>query len=103
MEKHSTMLEKKWRVLTLAESHNTEKDVIPIEGAKFKQVRKEIILKGYRRKRTEGDEAEYEFAEIKGLEVFLNENTRSIRAKGPGETALSKVVNDFDLPLYRSS
>jgi hypothetical protein len=96
-------VEKKWRVLTLSESHNMDKDVIPIEGAKFKQVRKEIILKGYRRKKTDGDEAEYEFAEIKGLEVFLNEISRTIRAKAPGETALSKVINDFDLPLYRSA
>jgi hypothetical protein len=103
MEKHSVMLEKRWRVLTLSESHNMDKDIIPIEGSKFKQVRKEIVLKGYRRKQTAGDEAEYEFAEIKGLEVFLNENTRSIRAKAPGETALSKVINDFDLPLYRST
>jgi hypothetical protein len=97
------MLEKRWRVLTLAESHGMDKDIIPIEGSKFKQVRKEIIQKGYRRKQTTGDESEYEFAEIKGLEVFLNENTRAIRARAPGETALSKVINDFDLPLYRST
>jgi hypothetical protein len=103
MEKHSTMLEKRWRVQTLSESHESEKDIIPIEGSKFKQVRKEITQKGYRRKHTVGDEAEYEFAEIKGLEVFLNEKDRSIRAKAPGETALSKVINDFDLPLYRST
>jgi hypothetical protein len=103
MQKHSTMLEKKWRVLTLAETHNLDKEIIPIEGAKFKQVRKEIIQKGYRRKQTVGEEAEYEFAEIKGLEVFLNENTRTIRARAPGETALSKVINDFDLPLYKST
>ena len=103
MEKHRTMLEKKWRVQTLSESHNSDKDIIPIEGSKFKQVRKEITLKGYRRKHSVGDEAEYEFAEINGLEVFLNENTRTIRATAPGETALSKVINDFDLPLYRSS
>ena len=103
MEKHRTMLEKKWRVLTLSESHNADKAIIPIEGAKFKQVRKEITLKGYRRKQTAGEEAEYEYAEIKGLEVFLNENTRTIRAMAPGETALSKVINDFDLPLYRST
>ena len=103
MEKHSTMLEKRWRVQTLSESHNSDKDIIPIEGSKFKQVRKEITLKGYRRKQTAGEEAEYEYSEIKGLEVFLNETTRTIRAKAPGETALSKVINDFDLPLYRST
>jgi hypothetical protein len=103
MEKHSSMLERRWRVLSLAEAHSQDKDIIPIEGAKFKQVRKEIIQKGYRRKQTAGDEAEYEFAEIKGLEVFLNENTRTVRARAPGETALSKVINDFGLPLYRSS
>jgi hypothetical protein len=103
MEKHSRMVEKRWVVLTLADSHNTDKDVIPIEGSKFKQVRKEIVLKGYRRKKTAGEEAEYEFAEIKGLEVFLNENARSIKARAPGETALSKVINDFDLPLYKST
>jgi hypothetical protein len=103
MEKHRAMLEKRWRVLTLAETHSADKDVIPIEGAKFKQVRKEIIQKGYRRKQTTGDEAEYEFAEIKGLEVFINEKSRTIRARAPGETALSKVINDFDLPLYRST
>ena len=103
MEKHRTMLEKKWRVLSLAESHTSDKDTIPIEGTKFKQVRKEIMQKGYRRKQTAGDEAEYEYAEIKGLEVFLNENTHTIRALAPGETALSKVINDFSLPLYRST
>ncbi|MDO8303701.1 MAG: hypothetical protein Q7T18_10710 [Sedimentisphaerales bacterium] len=103
MEKHRTMMEKKWKVLTLSESHTMDKDIIPIEGSKFKQVRKEITLKGYRRKRTAGEEAEYEFSEIKGLEVFIDENARSIRARAPGETALSKVVNDFDLPLYKSS
>lgn len=103
MEKHSTMLERRWRVLTLSESHTLDKDIIPIEGAKFKQVRKEITLKGYRRKHTVGDEAEYEFAEIKGLEVFLNEITRTIRARAPGETAMSKVINDFGLPMYRST
>jgi hypothetical protein len=103
MEKHRSMLEKRWRVLTLSEAHSQDKDIIPIEGSKFKQVRKEITLKGYRRKQTAGEEAEYEFAEIKGLEVFLNENTRTVRARAPGETALSKVINDFDLPLYRST
>jgi hypothetical protein len=103
MEKHRTMLEKRWKVISLAESHSADKDTIPIENAKFKQVRKEIIQRGYRRKKTIGDEAEYEFAEIKGLEVFLNENSRTIRARAPGETALSKVINDFDLPLYRST
>jgi hypothetical protein len=103
MEKHSTMLERKWRVQTLSESHNADKNIIPIEGSKFKQVRKEITLRGYRRKQTAGDEAEYEYSEIKGLEVFLNENTRTIRAKAPGETAMSKVINDFDLPMYRST
>jgi hypothetical protein len=103
MEKHSTLLERRWRVLTLSESHNLDKEIIPIEGAKFKQVRKEITLKGYRRKQTAGDEAEYEYSEIKGLEVFLNENTRSIRARAPGETAMSKVINDFNLPMYRST
>lgn len=103
MEKHSQMVEKKWAVVTLSDSHSPDKEIIPIEGSKFKQVRKEIIQKGYRRKHTVGDEAEYEFAEIKGLEIFLNEISRTIRAKAPGETALSKVINDFDLPLYRSS
>jgi len=96
-------VEKRWKVLTLAGTLEADKDVIPIEGAKFKQVRKEIIQKGYRRKRNEGAEAEYEYSEIKGLEVFLNENTRTILARAPGETALSKVVNDFNLPLYRST
>jgi hypothetical protein len=103
MEKHRNMMEKKWKVLTLSESNAMDKEIIPIEGSKFKQVRKEITLKGYRRKQTAGEEAQYEFSEIKGLEVFINENARSIRARAPGETALSKVINDFDLPLYKSS
>jgi hypothetical protein len=103
MEKHRTMLEKRWRVISLNESHNLDKDIIPIEGAKFKQIRKEIIQKGYRRKHTMGEEVQFEFAEIKGLEVYLNENSRTVRARAPGETALSKVINDFDLPLYKST
>ncbi len=104
MEKHRVMLEKRWRVITLNESHSLDnKDIIPIEGAKFKQIRKEILQKGYRRKQTTGEEVEFEFAEIKGLEVFLNENQRTVRARAPGETALSKVINDFDLPSYKST
>lgn len=103
MEKHRTMIEKRWRVLTLNEAHGIDKDVIPIEGSKFKQVRKEIIQKGYRRKHTVGEEVQFEFAEIQGLEVYLNEKQRTVRARAPGETALSKVINDFDLPLYKST
>jgi hypothetical protein len=103
MIKHRVMIERKWKVFTLAEAHNIDKEIIPIENSKFKQVRKELILKGYRRKKTTGEEAQYEFTEIKGLEVYLNETARSLRARAPGETALAKVINDFDLPLYRST
>jgi hypothetical protein len=103
MEKHRNMTEKQWKVATLTETQSMGKDIIPIDGTKFKQVRKEIIQKGYRRKQTTGEEAQYEFSEIKGLEVYLNENTRTIRARAPGETALSKVINDFNLPMYRST
>ena len=103
MEKHRVMIERRWKVVTLTEAASEDKDIIPIEGQKFKQVRKEIIQKGYRRKANVGDEAEYEYSEIKGLEVYLNEHIRMIRARAPGETALSKVINDFNLPLYRST
>ena len=65
MQKHSRMVEKKWRVLTLSEMHNADKQIIPIQGSKFKQVKREMIQKGYRRKHTIGEEAKYDFGEIK--------------------------------------
>ena len=102
MQKHSRMIEKKWQVMSLADSHHVDKTIIPIEGSKFKNVRKELIQKGYRKKRTIGQESSYEYSEIKGLQVFIDEGSRTIRAEAPGETAISKVIDDFNLPMYKS-
>ena len=69
---------------------------------KFKQVKKEISLKGYRKKQSTSGEIQYEYSDIKGLKVYLDENTKTIRVEAPGETAISKVINDFNLPMYKS-
>lgn len=92
-----------WRVMSLAGGNTIAKSVIPIEGMKFKEVRKALRIKGYRRVPGEGQEIKYSQPSVRGLMVAVNESDRTIRAIAPGQSSLSQVINDFDLPMYRSS
>ena len=103
VEKKDKSIVLQWRVLSLAGGTGVAKDVIPIEAIKFKEVRKQIRLKGYRRLQGEGQEIRFAQPSIRGLVVAVNEHDRSIRAIAPGQTALAQAINDFNLPMYRAS
>lgn len=103
MEKKDKSFVLEWQVVSLSGAGNLAKHVIPIEGMKFKEVRKQIRLKGYRRLPGEGAEIKYSQPSVRGLTLALNEGQRSIKAIAPGQSSLSQIINDFDLPMYRSS
>jgi hypothetical protein len=103
MEKKDKSFVLEWQVMSLAGTNNFAKSVIPIEGMKFKEVRKALRIKGYRRLPGEGAEIKYSQPSVRGLTVAVNEGQKSIKAIAPGQSSLSQVVNDFDLPMYRSS
>ena len=92
-----------WRVVSLSGTSDMPKDVIRIEGMKFKEVRKTVRLKGYRRLSGQGAEIRYSQPSVRGLMLAINESQKSIRAIAPGESSLAQVANDFDLPMYRST
>jgi hypothetical protein len=92
-----------WRVVSLAGGSSLPKHVIPIESMKFKEVRKQIRLKGYRRLQGEGQEIKYSQPSVRGLFVAVHEGERYIRAIAPGQSSLSQIINDFNLPMYRSA
>lgn len=92
-----------WRVMSLSGGSNIPKTVIPIEGMKYKEVKKALRIKGYRRMPGEGAEIKYSQPSVRGLFVAINDGEKSIRAIAPGQSSLSQIINDFDLPMYRSS
>jgi hypothetical protein len=103
MDKKDKSFILEWRVVSLGSSSGMAKSVIPIEGMKFKEVRKALRIKGYRRLPGEGQEIRYSQPSVRGLFVAVNESERYIKAVAPGQSSLSQVVNDFDLPMYRSA
>jgi hypothetical protein len=103
MEKKDSSFVLQWQVVSLSGVGNLSKEVIPIEGMKYKEVRKQIRLKGYRRLPGEGAEIKYSQPSVRGLTVAVNDSLRSIKAIAPGQSSLSQIINDFDLPMYRSS
>jgi hypothetical protein len=103
VEKKDKSIVLEWRVMSLGGGSNIPKHVIPIEGMKFKEVRKALRIKGYRRMPGEGQEIRYSQPSVRGLFVAVNEAEKSLKAISPGQSSLSQVINDFDLPMYRSS
>ena len=103
IEKKDKSIVLEWRVMSLSGGSNIPKHVIPIEGMKFKEVRKALRIKGYRRLPGEGQEIRYSQPSVRGLMVAVNETEKSLKAISPGQSSLSQVINDFDLPMYRSS
>jgi hypothetical protein len=103
MEKKDKSIILEWRVISLGASSNVPKTVIPIQSMKYKEVRKLIRLKGYRRLQGEGQEIKYSQPSVRGLFIAVNDADRSIRAIAPGQSSLSQIINDFDLPMYRSA
>jgi hypothetical protein len=103
VEKKDKSLILEWRVISLGNSSGIPKTIIPIEGMKYKEVRKQIRLKGYRRLPGEGAEVLYSQPSVRGLMIAVNDSDRSIRAIAPGQSSLSQIINDFDLPMYRSA
>jgi hypothetical protein len=103
VEKKDKSIVLEWRVISLGGASGVPKSVIPIEGMKFKEVRKAIRLKGYRRLQGEGQEIKYSQPSVRGLFVAVNEAEKSIKAIAPGQSSLSQIINDFDLPMYRAS
>jgi hypothetical protein len=103
MEKKDKSFVLEWQVMSLAGASSLAKSVIPIEGMKFKEVRKALRIKGYRRMPGEGAEIRYSQPSVRGLMVAVNEGQKTIKAIAPGQSSLSQVINDFDLPMYRSS
>ena len=103
MERKDKSIILEWRVISLGGSSNLSKSIIPIQGMKYKEVRKMIRLKGYRRLQGEGQEIKYSQPSVRGLFIAVNDAERSIRAIAPGQSSLAQIINDFDLPMYRSA
>ena len=103
MEKKDKSFKLEWRVISLSEGNKAAKEIIPIEGMKFKEVRKALRIKGYRRLPGEGQEIRFSQPSVRGLVVAVNDGEKSITAIAPGQSSLSQIINDFNLPMYRSS
>lgn len=103
MEKKDKSFVLEWRVVSLAQGNKLPKEIIPIESLKFKDVRKTLGPKGYRCLQGQMYGACFTQPSIRGLVIAINEEHHSIRASAPSFTALSQIINDFNLPMYRSA
>jgi hypothetical protein len=101
MEKKEQTVSIVWKVRSL-EGGKSLGDALPIDGGKFKSVRKGLSEKGYGHSQVEGNERKYEHYSIRGLTLIINEAEKTIRVEGYSGAAISQVADDFNLPLYRS-
>ncbi len=101
MQERTVSLE--WRVLALGGESKIPEGIIPIDSSKFDFVRRSLTEKGYLRPEHIDAEKRYAHHSTRGLYICINESTRSIKAIAFGDSALSQVADDFNLPLYRQS
>jgi len=101
MEKREQTFSIVWKVRSLAGGKSSDK-ALPIDGVKFKSVRKALIEKGYGHAQFMGDEKKYEHYSIRGLTLFINETEKTIRVEGYSSAALAQAADDFNLPMYRA-
>ena len=101
MQERTVSLE--WRVVALDSGSKLPKGIIPMDGSKFNLIKSSLSEKGYMRGKHIEGEMRYEHHSTRGLFVCINETTRSIRAVAFGDSALSQVADEFNLPLYNQS
>jgi hypothetical protein len=68
---------------------------------RFHSVIKLLPEKGMMHGQRIGTEMRYEHHSIRGLHLYIDHGAKTIRATAYGVSALSQVVDDFNLPLYR--
>jgi hypothetical protein len=102
MEKREQTFSIVWKVRSLEGSKSSSK-ALPIDGGKFKAVRKTLSGKGYGHAQVMGSEKKYEHYSIRGLSLFINEAEKTIRVEGYSDAALAQAVDDFELPMYRQA
>lgn len=100
MQKRELKFSRSWKVASLG--GKLPEGVIPIEVNKFKNVLKYLTDKGYRLVRKSGAENQYNCDSVR-LSLFINHTEKAIRAEAFGDSGLSKAIDDFALPAYKST
>ncbi len=100
IEKKFKIYRRTWKVAGLGGSK--EKDVIPINGAKFKDVLKAMREKGYARGKPVEEGMRYPHHSIRNLALIVCKEKKILHAEYESESALGQLVSDFNLTTYRS-
>jgi len=91
--------ERIWKVAGLGSSSH-EKDIIPINSTKFKEVQKAMREKGYTRGQAVDDGMRYPHHSFKNLALVICKEKKIIKAEYESESALGQITSDFNLPRH---
>jgi hypothetical protein len=86
----------------LGESTKFGDNIIYIDGMKFSMAMKAMQAAGYTRYTASPEGLRYPHHSIQGLALIVNKEQKTIVAEAWGESALSQIYNDLNLPAYSS-
>ncbi len=90
-----------WMVSGLGSS-GRQKDIIPINSGKFKDVLRTMREKGYSRGKLVEGGMRYPHHSFRNLALIIRKEKKIIQAEYASESALGQIIDDFNLPAYKS-
>ena len=98
------MIFKVWKVKKLGQDISSlEKDVIYIDGMRFKETTNLMLRTGYTRGGACSEGTKYPHRSIQGVAIIVNKEAQSLKVEYTSDSGLSAVINDLNLPAYNRS